>query len=242
MITLLPAIDLMGGRCVRLSQGVESEQTVYSGDPAAVAREFEAQGAAWIHLVDLDSAFHGSSENWPVIEAIRRAVSVRLELGGGMRSADSVRRALDAGLDRVVVGTWAARDPDAVGELAAELGPRLAVGIDARDGRVAVRGWTEVTDLRAEDFAAHLAARGASTFVATDIATDGMLSGPNTDFLRRVAARVPDSALIASGGVSALRDLHALRALALPNLRGVIVGRALYAGRMTVREALAALA
>jgi phosphoribosylformimino-5-aminoimidazole carboxamide ribotide isomerase len=241
LLTLLPAIDLMGGRCVRLSQGVASEKTEYSEDPVAVAREFQAQGAEWIHLVDLDGAFKGESKNWKVIQAIRAAVDLRLELGGGMRDRAAVQRMLDAGIDRAVVGTWAARDPEAVGRLAAAQGERIAVGVDARDGRVAVRGWTEVTDLSAEDFAAHLAGLGVKTLIVTDIATDGMLTGPNTAFLRRMAARVPGVALIASGGISETDDLRALRDLALPNLRGVIVGRAIYAGRMTVRAALEAL-
>ena len=240
-ITLLPAIDLMDGRCVRLSQGRASERTDYSDDPVAVAREFQAQGATWIHLVDLQGAFEGESRNWPMIRAIREAVDIRLELGGGIRHAHDVERVLGAGIDRAVVGTWATRDPDAVAEQARRWGERIAAGIDARDNRVAVEGWTEMTDLRADEFAAHLAERGVQTLIDTDIATDGMLTGPNTTFLRRLSERVPETQLIASGGIAAAEDLTALKDLGLPNLSGVIVGRALYAGRLTVREGLAAL-
>ncbi len=240
-ILLYPAIDLMGGQCVRLSQGKATERTDYSGDPVAVARDFAAQGAEWIHLVDLDGAFAGTGKNGQSVEAIREAVDVKLELGGGIRDAATVERLLATGIDRVVVGTWAAREPEAIGTLVERHGERIAVGIDAKDGRVAVKGWTEVTDLSAEDFAAHLATLGVKTIIATDIATDGMLTGPNTDFLQRLAARVPGVALIASGGVSAAEDLTALRDLAIPSLAGMIVGRALYTGRLTVRAGIAAL-
>jgi phosphoribosylformimino-5-aminoimidazole carboxamide ribotide isomerase len=233
---------MMGGQCVRLSQGVATEGTVYSPDPVAVARGFAESGAEWIHLVDLDGAFQGESKNWQTIAAIREAVDIRLELGGGIRDEETVERVLGAGIDRAVIGTRAVEDSDFIRRLAERHSERIAVGIDARDGRVAVRGWTEVTDLSAEDFAEHLAALGVKTIIGTDIATDGMLTGPSTDFLRRLAARVPGVGLVASGGIKSADDLRALRSLNLPNIVGAIVGRALYTGHLTVEDGLRALA
>lgn len=232
----------MGGQCVRLSQGVATEGTVYSPDPVAVARGFAESGAEWIHLVDLDGAFQGESRNWKTIRAICEAVDLRLELGGGIRDEATVERVLGAGIDRAVIGTRAVEDPDFVRRLTERHGERIAVGIDARDGRVAVRGWTEVTDLSAEDFAEHLAGLGVKTIIGTDIATDGMLTGPSTDFLKRLAARVPGVGLIASGGIRSAGDLRTLRTMDLPNIVGAIVGRALYTGHLTVEASLEALA
>lgn len=240
-LTLYPAIDLMGGRCVRLSQGEASQQTVYSDDPVAVARDFEAQGARWIHLVDLDGAFGGGSPNAETVRAIRAAVGLRLELGGGLRGFEEVEAVLAAGIDRAVIGTWAARSPEAMRTLVRAHGARIAAGIDARDGLVSVKGWTELTNLRAEDFARQLAAMGVQTIIATDIATDGMLTGPNVGFLLRLARAAPRVNLVASGGVSSLDDLRRIASLGLASLEGVIVGRAIYAGKMSVRDALSAL-
>ena len=178
-IELLPAIDLMDGHCVRLSQGKADERTDYSGDPVAVAQGFARDGARWIHLVDLDGAFQGESKNWETIRLIREAVELKLEMGGGMRSREVVERALAEGIDRVVIGTWAAGDPDAVAALIRDHGERIAIDLAAKDGRIALRGWTEVTDMGAEEFARHWADRGVRTIVATDVATDDMLTGPN---------------------------------------------------------------
>jgi phosphoribosylformimino-5-aminoimidazole carboxamide ribotide isomerase len=233
---------MMSGQCVRLSQGVATEGTVYSADPVAVARGFVESGAEWIHLVDLDGAFQGESKNWQTIRAIREAVDLQLELGGGIRDEETVERVLGAGIDRAVIGTRAVEDPEFIRTLTERHGEHIAVGIDARDGRVAVRGWTEVTDLSAEDFAEHLATLGVKTIIGTDIATDGMLTGPSTEFLKRLAARVPGVGLIASGGIKSADDLRTLRALNLPNIVGVIVGRALYTGHLTVEDGLKALA
>ena len=234
---LFPAIDIRHGRVVRLSQGEATRQTVYGDDPVAVAEGFAAAGALWIHVVDLDRAF-GTGENLDVVARIAARVAgrVRLQLGGGLRTVALVRQGLDQGVDRVVLGTAAAVDPAIAPEAVAAVGAgRLVVGIDAREGQVAIRGWTETFDLTADALARRVAAAGVRTVVYTDVARDGMLSGPDIDgarTLQRVGLEV-----IASGGVSGIADLVAVRTA---GLSGAIVGRALYEGRFTLAEALEA--
>ncbi len=242
MPTVFPAIDLKGGRCVRLLQGRADAETVYSTDPAAVAAGFRDAGASWIHVVDLDGAFRGEPANQAAVRAIAGA-GLLVQLGGGLRDAATVARLLEGGVARVVIGTRAAEDPAFVEGLVRAHGDRIAVGIDARDGRVAVKGWVETTGLGALDFARRMEAIGVATIVYTDIATDGMLSGPNLPALEAMLGAV-SCGVIASGGVAALGDIVALRALARrhPHLSGIITGKALYEGSLDLPAALRAAA
>lgn len=236
---LFPAIDVRHGRVVRLSQGEATRQTVYGEDPVAVALSFARQGAAWIHLVDLDRAF-GDGENLELVGRVVQALGggVRVQLGGGLRTAELVRQGLDRGVDRVVLGTAAALEPAVVpAALAAAGADRIAVGIDARDGRVAVRGWTETTDIAADALALRVVAEGVRTLIYTDVARDGMLTGADVEGARRLQAA--GAGVIASGGVGSIEDIRALRAA---GLAGAIVGRALYEGRFPLAEALDAAA
>jgi phosphoribosylformimino-5-aminoimidazole carboxamide ribotide isomerase len=236
-VDLLPAIDIRNGRVVRLSQGEVTRQTVYGDDPVAVAENFVAQGARWIHLVDLDRAF-GAGDNIETMSRIaeRMGSRVRLELGGGFRSLELIRAGLGLGAARVVIGTAAATDVEFVPAALAEFGSeRLAVGIDARAGLVAVRGWTETSDLQATELARRIVKNGIRTVIYTDIDRDGMLRGPDlagARALQRTGAQV-----IVSGGISSVADI---RDAAKAGLSGAIVGRALYEGRLTLPEALAA--
>ena len=226
---LYPAIDLMDGQVVRLERGLAEKKTVYSDDPVAMALRWQAAGADWIHLVDLDAAFEGKSRNLEVIRAIAEAVTVPCELGGGMRDAGSIEAGLSTGVRRVIIGTKAA-EPGFLAQAAGAFGPsRLAVGIDAKDGKVAVKGWVETMELTALDLAREAVTAGIRTIIYTDIATDGMLRGPNLEAMREMAEAVPCD-LIASGGVSGPEDLVALAAI--PGIHGAIIGRALYEGRM----------
>ena len=226
---LYPAIDLMDGHVVRLERGEAAKKTIYSTDPIAVAKQWEAAGADWIHLVDLDAAFEGKSRNLEVIKAISNAVSVPCELGGGMRDAGSIEMGLATGVRRVIIGTKAA-EPGFLATAAATFGPdRLAVGIDAKEGKVAVKGWVETMELTALDLAKLAVNTGIRTIIYTDIATDGMLQGPNLEAMREMAAAVPCD-LIASGGVSCPDDVRQLATV--PGIHGVIIGRALYEDRM----------
>jgi phosphoribosylformimino-5-aminoimidazole carboxamide ribotide isomerase len=226
---LYPAIDLMDGQVVRLERGLAEKKTVYSDDPVAMTLRWQAAGADWIHLVDLDAAFEGKSRNLEVIRAIAEAVTVPCELGGGMRDAGSIEAGLSTGVRRVIIGTKAA-EPGFLAQAAGAFGPsRLAVGIDAKDGKVAVKGWVETMELTALDLAREAVTAGIRTIIYTDIATDGMLRGPNLEAMREMAEAVPCD-LIASGGVSGPEDIVALAAI--PGIHGAIIGRALYEGRM----------
>lgn len=225
---LYPAIDLMGGQVVRLKQGRASDKTVYSDDPVAVAREWESRGGDWLHVVDLDAAFSGTHGNLEKVRAMAAAISIPVQMGGGMRDEASIARALEAGVSRAVIGTKAAEDPDFVRRAVERFGgEKIAVGIDARDGKVAVKGWAETTAIEAASLARELAALGIGALIYTDIATDGMLQGPN---LPAVAAMVQTAScpVIASGGVSSAGDLAALAGI--EGLSGAIVGKALFDG------------
>lgn len=228
---LLPAIDLMGGEVVRLKRGLATEKTVYSNDPVAFAKKWEDAGADWLHIVDLDAAFEGVPRNLEYVQKICEAVNIPCELGGGMRNADNVSAAFAAGVSRVILGTRASESIDYVREMCQEFGgERIAVGIDAKNGLVAVKGWTETTAQKATDLALSAQAVGAGTVIYTDIATDGMLVGPNYAELQ-VMLDTLDCNLIASGGVSAVEDLHKLAGM--KGLYGAIIGKALYDGKIT---------
>lgn len=239
MFEIIPAIDLQGGRCVRLVQGDFDQSTVYGDDPAAMARRWESAGASRIHVVDLDGAKAGGPRQLDVVAAIVKAVRVPVQLGGGLRTTDDIAAALAAGVDRVMVGTKAIEDPGFIDEALARFGPCVGVGIDARDGRVAVRGWVDVSDVDALDLARSMQNRGVRTIVYTDISRDGMLTGPNLDAMRRMAEAVPEVAVIASGGVGVPGDITALLDTGTV---GVIVGKAIYTGNVDLADAIKALA
>ena len=236
---IYPAIDIMNGHCVRLTQGRADAQTVYSKDPAEMGASFQAAGASWVHIVDLDGAFVGEPRNLDVVAKVVR-LGLRVQLGGGLRTRASVDRALGSGISRVVIGTRAAESEAFVAELVAAYGEKIAVGIDAKSGRVAVKGWVDTTETSALGLARRMDALGVSTVIYTDVGTDGMLTGPNFPeqeaMLAALRARV-----IASGGVARREDVARFAALALthPNLDGVIVGKALYEKRVELSDLLA---
>ena len=228
---LLPAIDLMGGEVVRLKRGLATEKTVYSSDPVAFAKKWEEAGADWLHIVDLDAAFEGEPRNLDHVARICEAVQIPCELGGGMRSSAAVRAALAAGVQRVILGTRACESIASVREMCGAFGGEcIAVGIDAKEGRVAVRGWTETTKQAAKELALAVQDAGVGTIIYTDIATDGMLTGPNFAAMEELL-EILEVRLIASGGVSSVADLSRLAALS--GLYGAIIGKALYEGLIT---------
>ena len=237
---LFPAIDLRGGRCVRLYQGSYDAETVYSDDPVSQAQQFADAGASWLHVVDLDAARTGEQVNLPVIAAIADAVDLLVQSSGGIRSMDAASALADAGASRVVIGTAAVENPELVEQVAAR--QRVAVGLDARGREVATHGWEQGGGGDLLELAARFESSGAEAVVATEISRDGTLSGPDIDGLTTVLAAT-GLAVIASGGVSSLDDLTALSAISDGGRRlsGVIVGRALYEGRFTVEQALETL-
>jgi phosphoribosylformimino-5-aminoimidazole carboxamide ribotide isomerase len=244
MLTLYPAIDLKDGQCVRLRRGAMQDATVFSDDPAGQAATFAGQGAPFLHVVDLNGAFAGHAVNAEAVGAILRAVRVPVQLGGGIRDMAGVDRWLIAGVRRVILGSAAVKNPALVRQACAAWPGRIAVGIDARDGFVATEGWSRSSEMRALELALRFEDAGVDAIVHTDIGRDGMLTGLNLEQTLDLACQL-STPVIASGGVGGLQDLHALRAAADAHpgaIDGVIVGRALYDGRMTMAEALAALA
>ncbi|MCP9468411.1 MAG: 1-(5-phosphoribosyl)-5-[(5-phosphoribosylamino)methylideneamino]imidazole-4-carboxamide isomerase [Nitrospira sp.] len=236
---VIPAIDLKDGRCVRLRQGDMAAETVYSDDVRAVAGRWQEQGADLIHVVDLNGAVDGKPRNLPQIEAVMKAVGVNVQVGGGIRSIETVRQYLRTGVSRVVLGTAALMDRAFLEQACREFPRRIVLGLDARNGNVAVKGWTEVSDVRAVDLLKELSGFALGAVIYTDIARDGMLSGPNIPALEEIVA----SSLfpvIASGGISKIDDLLAVRSLG-PRVEGAIVGKALYDGMLDYRAAVAAL-
>lgn len=237
--TIIPAIDLKNGRCVRLRQGRADDVTVYGDDPAMMARRWVEAGAKFLHVVDLDGAFEGRVRHIEQIRAIVEAAGVPVEMGGGLRTDDAIEEVLAAGVQRAIIGTRALAEPEELKRMVGRFGNRLAVGIDARNGFVQVRGWVETTPKRAVDLAATAATVGVATLIYTDTATDGMLGGPNA----AAVAAVCDAAgcdVIASGGVASAPDVKALVGLRRSNLTGAIVGKALYDGRVALPELLQA--
>ena len=231
---LLPAIDLYEGKAVRLYKGDYAQMTVYSEDPPAVAADFAAAGAEWIHLVDLEGARSGTTPNFAMVRRIRETSGLRCEIGGGVRSMETVDRYMDAGIDRVILGTAAVTEPGFAEAAVRRWGERIAVGADIRDGRVALRGWTESAPLDAFTFAAQMEAIGVRTLIVTDISRDGAMQGTNLSLYETLSRRT-GMRLVASGGVSSLDDVRRLRAM---GLWGAIVGKAYYTGAISLKEAI----
>jgi phosphoribosylformimino-5-aminoimidazole carboxamide ribotide isomerase len=239
-LILYPAIDIRDGKAVRLIQGDYNQETAYDDDPVVAARRWVDGGARWLHVVDLDGARAGEPVNLEHVRRIVAAVSVPVQLGGGLRDSKKVEEAFSSGAERIVLGTAAVRDPAMAGAIAAAHGERVVASVDSRSGKVAAEGWTEPSDLGTTEVIAALSARGISRFVYTPVDVDGLMAGPDLDSLRE-AAEATDGELIYSGGVGSLDDLRALADLEIDNLGGVIVGRALYEQRFTVAEAQAVL-
>ena len=236
---VIPAIDLRGGRCVRLHQGDFAQETIFSDDPVAMARQWQQQGGPRLHLVDLDGAATGEPAHLDIISAIVAALDIPVQVGGGIRAADTARAWLEAGVDRVVIGTAAVRNPEMVQEVCRAHGSgQVVVAVDARDGMVAVQGWQEASEVSALELAHRMAALGVSRLLYTDIARDGTLSGPDLDTNARLVSET-GMAVLASGGVSSVEDI---RRLALTGVEGIIVGRALYTGAVALPEAVEAAA
>tara|TARA_B100000676_G_scaffold297610_1_gene339495 strand:- start:43 stop:762 length:720 start_codon:yes stop_codon:yes gene_type:complete len=235
---LYPAIDLKEGQCVRLRLGDMEQSTIYNEDPTAQARDFAEAGCEWLHLVDLNGAFAGKPVNAEAVEGILAAVDVPVQLGGGIRNMATIDAWLERGVRRVILGTAAVKDPTLVKDACRNWPGRVAVGIDAKGGKVAVEGWAEVSELSAEELAARFSDAGVSAIIHTDVDRDGVLSGPNVATTSALASATPIP-VIASGGVSSLEDLLTLRAAG--NISGAITGRALYNGRIDLVEALTRL-
>jgi phosphoribosylformimino-5-aminoimidazole carboxamide ribotide isomerase len=238
---LLPAIDILDGKAVRLSQGRYDAKTVYDADPVEAARRWVDGGGRALHIVDLDGARSGNPANLAQVERIAGTLDVPVQLGGGLRTLAAVRTALDAGAAKVVLGTAAYSDVDFLDEVLSAYGDRVIVSVDARDGKLAASGWTEQTEMEVEPAIERLGSRGVKRFVFSSIERDGMLSGPDLDAATRVANAVRGT-FVYSGGIGTLDDLRALAGLRQVNMSGVIVGKALYEGRFTVADAQQALA
>lgn len=233
---IYPAIDIRGGQCVRLTQGRYDNMTVFAPDPAAMAVKFQAAGASWLHVVDLDGA-RGEAGNRNIIGRIARTLNIPVQTGGGIRTFDDIKQVLDSGVSRVILGTAAVKDPELVKKAVEVYGERIAIGIDAKDGYVAIEGWEKTSSFKAVEFARTMESIGVQTIIYTDIATDGMLSGPNLHAMKEMSDAVGLN-IIASGGVSSIEDLLNLKAL---GLHGAIVGKALYTGAIDLKQALLAL-
>lgn len=231
---LLPAIDLYEKKVVRLTRGDYAQMTVYDDDPVAQAKLFQEAGAQWLHTVDLEGAKDGSTPNYSVIEAICKDTSLKVEIGGGIRSLDTIQKYLDAGVERVILGTKAVTDPAFLEESLDKFGSHIAVGVDIKDGKIAIKGWLETAQDSVEDFFTKLCKLGVSTVICTDVSKDGMLAGTNVDLYRQLSQKFSLD-LIASGGVSSQEDLTRLKAL---GLYGAILGKALYTGALDLKTAL----
>lgn len=235
---VIPAIDLKEGRCVRLEQGLMDKDTVFNDNPAAQARDWQEQGAELLHIVDLDGAFAGEPKNRSAIEAIAKAITIPTQLGGGIRDLATIEAYLSLGISRVIIGTAAQRNPELVAKACAAFPGRIVVGIDAKDGMVAVQGWAEITGVTAVDLARRFEGMGVSAIIYTDISRDGMLQGPNIAATRMLAEAVAIP-VIASGGVSSLADIEQLMAVESSGVTGVITGKAVYTGAIRLAEAIA---
>ncbi len=235
---VIPAIDLKEGKCVRLEQGLMDKDTIFCDNPAEQACEWERQGGELLHIVDLDGAFAGRPANKSAIEAIVKAVKIPTQLGGGIRDIETIDAYLNLGLSRVILGTAAQRNPKLVEEACRLFPGRIVVGIDAKNGLVAVQGWAEVTDVKAVDLARMFEGHGVAAIIYTDISRDGMMQGPNTAATKALAEAI-SIPVIASGGVSSLRDIENLMAVEAAGVTGVITGKAIYTGAINLAEAVA---
>ena len=235
--TIYPAIDMRGGKCVRLIQGDYDQETVYGDSPFDMAKKFADEGAEWIHMVDLDGAKEGSRINDEFVIAVAEKLDAKVQVGGGIRSKEDIEHYLNRGVDRVIIGSIAVSNTELVKEWLAEYGNKIAIGLDAKDGYVATHGWLETSALKAVDLGKELAEAGAETFIFTDIATDGMLSGPNVEAVVDLAEQTGKS-VIASGGISSLDDLKRLKQYESRGVSGAICGKSIYTGKFTVSEAV----
>ncbi|CAD5952162.1 1-(5-phosphoribosyl)-5-[(5-phosphoribosylamino)methylideneamino] imidazole-4-carboxamide isomerase [Planktothrix agardhii] len=236
-MNIIPAIDLLDGRCVRLYQGDYNQAQTFNEDPIAVAQDWVEQGATRLHLVDLDGAKTGQPINYHVIEAIANTINIPVQVGGGLRNREKVATLLNLGVERAILGTVAVENPKLIAELCAEFPGHIAVGIDARNGKVATKGWLETSEVLATDLAEQMAQLGVAAIIYTDIHRDGTLTGPNLEALREIA-NIVAIPVIASGGVSSITDLLSLLSLEPLGVTDVIVGRAIYTGDINLKEAI----
>lgn len=237
---VIPAIDLRDGRCVRLVQGEKNSETVYSDEPLEMALRWEALGAPLLHVVDLDGAFKGTPQNLEIIAEIVKAIKIPIQVGGGIRTFEAVKNILDLGVDRVILGTAAILNPELVSQCTEAYGERILVGIDGRDGLVAIEGWEATVEMTIDKFAHIVAQLGVKEVIFTDTRRDGTLKGPNLEATKQLA-QSSGLKVIASGGVSSLEDLKALKGLKEFGVQGVIMGKALYSGSICLKEALAVM-
>jgi phosphoribosylformimino-5-aminoimidazole carboxamide ribotide isomerase len=234
---IFPAIDIRGGKCVRLMQGRADQETVYGDDPAAMGQRWQAAGAAWLHVVDLDGAFGAKPHNFEAIRRLRRTVTIPIQLGGGLRSLNTLAAYIDAGIDRLILGTAVLKDPDLIHQALQAYPGRIALGLDAKNGLLAVEGWTETTSRTAAEVARDLAPQKPAAIIYTDISRDGVKRGLNLEATRALA-QATETPVIASGGVSSLDDIKTLLPLEPLGVVGVITGRALYDGNLDLKEAI----
>jgi len=237
---VIPAIDILDGRCVRLYQGDYQQSEVFGEDPVEVAQRWYSQGAKYLHVVDLDGARDGKPKNLKVIEAIARSIPIRVQMGGGLRDRESIVLVLNSGVSRVILGTAAVENSQLIADICAEFPEQIMIGIDARDGKVATRGWLTTSEVMAVDLAKRMTSIGIAGIIYTDIHRDGTMQGPNVEALRQLAENV-DVPVIASGGISSITDLLNLLSLESIGVKGAIVGRAIYTGDIQLREAIRAV-
>ena len=234
---IFPAIDIRGGRCVRLIQGRADQETVYGDDPAAMGQRWQAEGAAWLHVVDLDGAFGARPQNLEVIRRLRRSVTIPIQLGGGLRTLDTMATYMEAGIDRLILGTAVLKDPDLVARALTAYPGRIALGLDAKNGLLAVEGWTETSSRTAAEVARELAPLNPAAIIYTDISRDGVKQGVNLEATRNLA-QATGIPVIASGGVSSIDDITTLLPLEPLGVIGVITGKALYDGNLDLKQAI----
>lgn len=234
-MNIFPAIDLIGGQAVRLEKGDYNKKTVFNSDPVAVAVGFKNAGAEYLHLVDLDGAKSGKTDNYNVIREIVNKSGLKVEIGGGIRNIDTVEKYLETGVMRVIIGTAAITNPEFLDEALSKYGEKIAVGVDIKDGKVAIKGWTETVDITCEDFIEKMQNKGVKTVICTDISKDGMMSGTNLELYKSLSEKFTMD-ITASGGVSTLKDVKTLNDM---NMYGAILGKALYVGGIDLKEAIA---